>query len=262
MKYYSSFEITAENCLNNRAINYGDGVFETMLIENNSIALWNFHWQRLKSSLESLGLEPLDQNYIYSKSLSLADDSGSYILKLLVFRDDKKRGYSSNAKTSQFFITLNPYKKTPVSPQITRSFVELSRQKKLAGLKHLNRLDQVLAAQSIIDSKYTDAIMCDDAGNIIETISKNIILFRNHKIYSPSLIESGVHGVALRWLESQGHEINWKKIEFNELAQYHGMMTCNSIQGFSPIYSIDEKKYFDKQTKLSGLIQTQWDEKC
>lgn len=262
MKYYSSFTLTAENCLNNRAINYGDGVFETMLLRNHEIVHWNLHWQRLNSSLKLLGIQPLEEQRILKKALDMANDNGSYVLKLVVFRDDNKRGYASESKTSQFFITLSAYKKTQVSKSLTKSSIELSRQKKLAGIKHLNRLEQVLAAKELVKSNYSDAIMCNDSGCIIETISKNIILFKQDKIYSPELCESGVHGVALRWLQSKGHEINWKKIEFSDLAQYHGMMVCNSIQGFSSINNIDNEIYFDKRLKIADMIKTQWCETC
>ena len=138
----------------------------------------------------------------------------------------------------------------------------LSKQKNLAGIKHLNRLEQVLAAQELIHSIYSDAIMCDASDHVIETISKNIILFKQDIIYSPKLNKSGVYGVALRWLQSQGHKINWKKIEFNDLSQYHGMMVCNSVQGFNSIKNIDNKIYYEKQSKLAGLIKTQWTERC
>ena len=138
----------------------------------------------------------------------------------------------------------------------------LARQKKLAGIKHLNRLEQVMAAQELSNSNFTDAIMCDDSGCIIETINKNIILFKQDKIYSPLLNDSGVYGIALRWLQSQGHQINWKKIEFNDLAQYHGMMVCNSIQGFNSIKNINNEIYFDKQLNIADKIKILWSEIC
>lgn len=262
MKYYSSFEITAENCLLNRAINYGDGVFETMLLKNNEIPLWNLHWHRLSASLALLRLQPLDEKLIFNKALSLVNDTQSYVVKLVVFRNDTARGYSSDSQSSQFYITVNPYKKSQKPHNLVRSSVKLSKQKILAGLKHLNRLEQVIAAQKIINTDYTDAIMCDEEGHVIETISKNIILFKNNKIYSPLLTESGVYGVALRWLESQGHEINWKKIEFNDLAQYHGMMVCNSVMGFSSIKNIDGKIFYEKRMEIAKKIKSQWRLMC
>lgn len=262
MNYYASFKITADNCLNNRAINYGDGVFETLLVEDQEITLWDLHWKRLYASLQSLKIQPPDETYIRETALGLTQDRGCYVLKLVVFRDDHKRGYLSESNRSQFYMTLNSYNKSYVSDKLTLSSVKLSKQRKMAGLKHLNRLEQVIAAQNLIGSDYTDAIMCDTSGNVIETINKNIILFKGNKIYSPKLKKSGVHGVALRWLYSKGHEINWKKIEFKDMAQYHGMMVCNSIQGFNPITHIDNKKYYKKQSPLSNIIQQQWSKRC
>ncbi len=260
MRFYSSFDITAENCLNNRAISYGDGVFETMLLNNYSIKLWKLHWQRLSTSLKLLNIQKPNESMIYKKVMQLVNDKGQYTAKLVIFRNDKKRGYASDSTSHQFYITLNPYIAPDPIRTLTRSSVALSKQKNLAGIKHLNRLEQVLAAQELNQTNYKDAIMCNESGKVIETISQNIILFKNNKIFSPKLNKSGVYGVALRWLQLKGHKINWKKIEFNQLAQYHGMMVCNSIQGFSSINSINNTIHFDKKLKIIQLIQKQWNE--
>ncbi|MFK8011010.1 MAG: aminodeoxychorismate lyase [Marinicellaceae bacterium] len=262
MKYYSSFQITAENSLNNRAINYGDGLFETMHVKNRTINLWPFHCQRLMTSLKKLDINPLNANELRSNVQSLITDNQSYVLKLVVFRDDKSRGYSSRSKKAQYFMTLNPYIKTSVSDELTVSPIKLSHQNTLAGIKHLNRLEQVLASQQLLQTDYSDAIMCDQKDRIIETTNKNIILFKNNKIYSPKLNKSGVHGVALSWLQSQGHKIFWKKIEYADLHKYHGMMVCNSIQGFKSIKKVGSKILFSEKLNIAKKIKEQWKKSC
>jgi len=262
MKYYSSFDTTVENFLNSRALNYGDGVFETMLVNDNIIRLFDLHMMRLQSSLKVLNLQPLNIKSIFDNAMSLIKDKNCYVLKLVAFRDDSQRGYSSQSIKAHYFLTLNPYAKGKISDKLTKSSVMLSSQKKLAGIKHLNRLEQVLASQALNHTEFSDAIMCNENGRIIETISKNIVLFKQDKIYSPKLSKSGVFGVALRWLQVQGHEINWKKIEFKDLPKYHGMMTCNSIQGFKAIKNIDNKIHFNKDLKIIKLIQSQWNDLC
>lgn len=258
MKFYSSFPITPENCLSNRAINYGDGLFETMLVVGGRIPLWDLHFQRLNESLKRLNLQSLDQSLLHDKILSLVNDDCRYIAKLVVFRDDSKRGYSSQSSKVQFYITLNPYNKSEEGDHLTVSSVQLSKQKQLAGLKHLNRLEQVLAAQELKDSQYSDAIMLDHKHNVVETISKNIVLIKDNKLFTPNLNKCGVYGVALRWLQAQGFEINWKKIEFHSLQKYDGMMVCNSVQGFTAIAHIDHKVTFQQQLSVVDSVQQKW----
>ncbi|MBL4660265.1 MAG: aminodeoxychorismate lyase [Alcanivoracaceae bacterium] len=258
MKFYASFQITAQNCLINRAISYGDGVFETMLICKHDIPLWAFHYQRLEASMIRLQIHPLVEHEIHHKIMSLIADDKLYIVKLVVFRDDVKRGYASASNDAKYFITVNPYQKAVVQDKLTISRVKLSRQKKLAGLKHLNRLEQVLAAQELTGGHYNDALMLDKDNIIIETISKNIILIKGEQLYTPKLNKCGVYGVALRWLQAQGFKLNWKKIEFKSLAQYHGFMVCNSIQGFNEIKSIDERFQFKCNHAIVEKIKLKW----
>ena len=264
MKFYSSFPITPENYFNNRAIAYGDGIFETMMVKNKAIVLWNFHWQRLSSSLVGLNINPMDEKATLSKILSLVSDNKNYIVKLVVFRDDSKRGYGSHSNKFKYFITLNSDIRVETNQSLTISQIKLSQQNELAGMKHLNRLEQVLAAQRLNGTNYSDAIMCDDKDCIIETISKNIVFIKNEQLYTPNLNESGVYGVALRWLNSScqklDRQLNWKKIEIKDLSQYHGMLVCNSIQGFTSISNIGDNLQFEQTLPIMQKIKEHWNE--
>ncbi|MCF6319564.1 MAG: aminodeoxychorismate lyase [Proteobacteria bacterium] len=263
MKFYSSFSITPENCLINRAINYGDGLFETMLIVDGQIPLWDLHFQRLDESLGRLNMQSPDQSCLHGKILALVNDGCRYIAKLVVFRDDFKRGYASQSSNVQFYITINPYNKSSandssINDSLAVSSVRLSQQKQLAGLKHLNRLEQVLAANELDGRELSDAIMLDGKQRVIETISKNIVMIKNNRLYTPKLNKCGVYGVALRWLEAQGFELKWKKIEFSTLQKYDGMMVCNSVQGFSTIGNIEHKITFQQRLSVVDSIQQKW----
>lgn len=260
MKFYSSFPITLENTLANRALSYGDGLFETILVVNGQVPLWGLHYQRLSEGLNQLDLEGLSKEFLSSKILSLVNNNGIYIAKLVVFRDEAKRGYGSQSRQSQFFISINRYQKPTIYNNLTVSVVTLSKQKRLAGLKHLNRLEQVLAAQELNNSEYTDAIMMDNKQRVIETISKNIVLIKGNKLFTPKLNKCGVYGVALRWLEQQGFELTWKKIEFTSLQKYDGMMVCNSVQGFTTIANIGNKIQYSKPIDIGKTIQQKWEE--
>ena len=258
MKYYSSFTISPENCLLNRAFSYGDGVFETMLCVNQQIPLFELHWQRLDQSLTRLRIDSLSKNLINSKINRLIQHLDRCIIKIVVFRKDVVRGYASSSSKSDFVISAHPYSSQQVSNKLTICSVRLSQQKQTAGLKHLSRLEQVLASQELIDSDYQDGIMLDKKKRIIETTNKNIIFIKGDEIYSPKLNKSGVYGVALRWLETIGYEIKWKNIKLKNINNYQAMMVCNSIIGFKKITQINNNIHFNKDHKLMASIKEKW----
>ncbi|MCB1603197.1 MAG: aminodeoxychorismate lyase [Gammaproteobacteria bacterium] len=261
MKFFSTFSMTPEKVLLSRALNYGDGVFETFRVVNRQIPLFDYHAKRLKSSLQRLGITPPDTQEIHNRIMALAEDNADCIAKLVVFRKDYHRGYSSQSKECDYFITINPISSFRLCDQLTVSSVKLSRSKTLAGIKHLNRLEQVIAANELNSSDYSDAILTDGK-NIIETTYKNIVLIKNNKIYSPKLNNSGVHGVALSWLEDwcveNSIEFKWKKIKLSELSDYQAMMTCNSIQGFSLIKNVDNQVQFSHKSPIADKIKSSW----
>jgi 4-amino-4-deoxychorismate lyase len=229
------------------------------LIINKNIPLWRHHWERLNTSLERLQLDPLNENDVYKNIHSLVSDNKNYVVKLVVFRDGNKRGYGSQEQNTQYYLTVTPFVKIFVDKALTLSSITLANQKCLAGIKHLNRLEQVMAANELNGSQFSDTIMCNTDGLVIETISKNIVLIKGQQLYTPKLDDSGVYGVALRWLESQGFKLKWKKIELSTLAEYHGMMICNSIQGFTIINNIEELTQFKYTPAIANEIIERWD---
>lgn len=257
MKFYASFPINAQQCLNNRSMAYGDGLFETMQVTNGMIPLWEWHYQRLEAGLKRLNIDVLDKKYLMEKLQALITDNNNHVAKLVVFRGDKTRGYFSASQRAEFCITINPYVPTKLLAELTLSPVRLARQKKLAGLKHLNRLEQVLAAQALSKTSYNDALMLDSKNNMIETINKNIILIKNNRLYTPKLNNCGVYGVALRWLQAQGYELKWKKIEFKSLCQYDGFLVCNSVVGFHAMIKVADVA-FNRHGLIVNEIQTKW----
>ncbi|HHL31385.1 MAG TPA: aminodeoxychorismate lyase [Oceanospirillales bacterium] len=258
MKFYTSFTLATATCLTNRACSYGDGVFETILVKNHDMPLWALHYHRLTESLVRLNIVPIAKEELYAQILAMIDDDDRYVAKLMVYRDGQRRGYSSDSNVAQYVITVNPSTNTPNNQELAISQIKLAKQPSLAGLKHLNRLEQVLAAQELTNSPYNDALMLDSKGHVIETISKNIVLVRKHKLYTPKLNKCGVYGVALRWLQAQGIQIKWKKIEFKSLSKYDGLMVCNSINGFAAITEIENKLTFNKDLAIIKKIQQKW----
>ncbi len=258
MKTYLSFKPTAKQFSINRALAYGDGLFETILLHKGDMPLWSLHWQRLQSGLQQLGMQKISESLLLDKINALRAGQSQGVVKVIVFRTSGKRGYLGSSSEVDFIVTIGLLPEGQISHELSVSSIQLSHQKRLAGLKHLNRLEQVLAANEVVGSVYSDALMLDVKNRIIETISKNIVLIKGNSLYSPKLNKCGVYGVALRWLESQGFEIKWKKIEFKTVGQYDGFLVCNSIRGFNAITKVADKFQFKVDLPLIDEIQNKW----
>jgi len=121
--------------------------------------------------------------------------------------------------------------------------IKLSLQPHLAGLKTLNRLEQVLIKNALQAEQSDDALVLDYNNNVIETSAANIFAIKNNKVISPRLDECGIKGVFLQFLCDK-LAIEFKTISVDELTQADAVFVCNSLMKIVPVKSIGEH-YFD-----------------
>lgn len=191
-----------------RAFHYGDGVFETLRIHRGGIPAWAFHYERLLRAQEKLKL-PLNDFFaqwpeFITQNLK-AVNSGC--AKLIISRGVGPRGYKSPDEPA-----LNWWLKISDLPSDSLNLVQsnktltvcqypLSRQPILAGLKHLNRLDQVMARSEWGgQEEFDEGIMLNIEGAVIECTMSNIYWLEGGQVYTPDLSLEGVDGCVRRWL--------------------------------------------------------------
>jgi 4-amino-4-deoxychorismate lyase len=119
----------------------------------------------------------------------------------------------------------------------------LGLQPLLAGLKTLNRLEQVLIKQEISDNQWQDAVVLDLNGHVIESSMANLIAVKDQQFYTPSLQNSGIQGVYLQHLTSK-HPISVCTIKLQQLLAMDAVFCCNSLMGLIPVTRI-QHRYFD-----------------
>ncbi|MEQ9023419.1 MAG: aminotransferase class IV [Pseudomonadales bacterium] len=138
--------------VDNRGLAYGDGLFETMRLIDKDIPLLNYHLTRLEKGASRLGLL-LDRSKLDSFIARVipATGSGQNVLKLICVRSGSARGYQSGASNVEILLRISPLKadSSPFEPVAEVCFTRLACQPALAGIKHLNRLEQVLAAREL-----------------------------------------------------------------------------------------------------------------
>jgi 4-amino-4-deoxychorismate lyase len=255
--------INAHQCINinDRALQYGDGVFETLRIVNGRIPMWEYHLQRLKNAQNILGL-PLDD--FFSQWDDFVTHSLSHIAsgcaKLIVSRGEGPRGYKIPPQVSLNWwlsITDLPAVSNKSDFRLTLCRHTLSRQPTLAGLKHLNRLDQVMARSEWNEHEnFDEGIMFNLDGDVTEGTMSNIFWLKEGRLLTPDLTQEGIDGCGRRWIIEQGRSnspvIIEKGAKLDQLLAADAVFITNSLLGIQKVTEIDGH-VINQNWKVEGL---------
>lgn len=241
--------------VDDRGLRYGDGCFETMAVKRGRIPLWERHFRRLSESCERLKIRlGIDERGLESELQELIGDVDVAVLRLTVTRGSDRSGYRFDDQlVANRIASLMPPRTYPASYRTRGVSVRLcdttiSRNPKLAGIKHLNRLEQVLARDEWRD-EYVEGLLCDDRGYVVEGTITNLFCIEQDKVITPQLDESGVAGVmrseVIDRLRRLGVECNETRIDRERLLAADACFLTNALIGVWPVASIDNRKYKD-----------------
>lgn len=226
--------------LNDRGLNYGHGLFETMRLSGGQLPLWRYHRQRLCSGADSLGIA-LDSSRLdgYLKQ-ALGAFPAEGTVKLLLSAGVGPRGYRQPNPSSSYVLQYFPLPPAAESAAIRLQLCQynLPHNARLAGIKHLNRLDQVLAAAEL--GVGFDGLLLDVAGNVIEALSSNVFIFDGQHWLTPELSQCGVAGVMRRLLCEEimpaiGQQVRVQAIDLASLMKASELFVCNSVRGIQAV---------------------------
>ena len=230
--------------LKDRGLAYGDGLFETIAVKGGRPLLLERHLQRLADGCQRLGIAA-DHELIRRELLAYGAALGEGVLKLILTRGDSQRGYAVSADAQpRRILQGSPLPTYPqgyqqqgigLFPCVTR----LSEQPLLAGLKHLNRLEQVLARSEWQGAEYAEGLMLDTSGRVIEGVFSNLFLVQAGVLHTADLSRCGVAGVMRTHLleEAQGLAIpvDISDISLEQFRQADEVFLCNSVYGIWPV---------------------------
>lgn len=246
--------------VSDRGLLYGDGVFETIRLQRQQLLLLPAHLTRLSQSCERLGI-PVRMTDIERylelliQHLSSANNAlQEGVVKIIVTRGDGGRGYAPpHSAVSRSLLQFHP---VPAGhADYFRHGIDcmwcshpVSGNPALAGLKHLNRLDQVMASRELLaaqrkaegsDLPLQEGLMCDTQGNVVEGTRSNIFTVIAGQLCTPDVSDAGVSGVMrsalLDWYAGQGIEVMVRKISARELRLATELFICNSVIGIWPV---------------------------
>ncbi|GAB3387633.1 aminodeoxychorismate lyase [Azotobacter armeniacus] len=230
--------------LADRGLAYGDGLFETIAVRRGQPLLLERHLARLAEGCTRLAI-PGDLPLIRAELLAFSAVLGDGVAKLLLTRGDGLRGYTVFQPLQPRRILLGsplPHYPPANAEQGVRLHpcrTRLAEQPLLAGLKHLNRLEQVLARAEWQDAEHAEGLLRDLSGRVIEGVFSNLFLVKDGLLLTADLSRCGVAGVMraeiLAQAERTGIPVQVRDIAFAELLAADEVFLCNSLYGIWPV---------------------------
>lgn len=237
-----------------RSFLYGDGHFTTAKVINGEIQYLSAHINRLKQANQRLRFNDIDFSSLKTKLSDCVSSLELGFIKVHISRGQSGRGYGQTQKIQpNVFISFGeltaPFTKNSIQPSpiaLTVLSTQLAIQPLLAGIKHCNRLEQVLASAELEQSQFSDGLVADTQGNIIESTKANVIWCEQGKWYTPSLHNSGVLGVMLQQVIKNSNAlaevtvINEVRAQLTDVIKNaQAMLICNSLIGLQAVSEID-----------------------
>lgn len=231
--------------INDRGLSYGDGVFETIRLHEGHTIYLQQHLERLLKGCQRLKIK-LDLKLLEEEIGQLSSQFSEYaVLKIIISRETGGRGYRPTANaTANRILSLHTLPSSNLTQADTgiHSFLcqqRLALQPALAGIKHLNRLEQVLASQEWPDEKYHEGIMLDINGNVIEGTKSNLFLLESNTLITPDLTHCGVDGVMRKVLIAAFNtQVKIEAVSLSRLLEAKEVFVCNSVFGVWPLLSL------------------------
>jgi 4-amino-4-deoxychorismate lyase len=228
-----------------RGLHYGDGLFETLAVCDGGLCLWSKHFARLSRGAERLGIPRPPENLLLRECGQLIAGESAGVLKIVLTRGSGGRGYRPPEPSHPTRIcSLHPWPDYPSSwrdegVSVISCRTALGNNPFLAGIKHLNRLEQVVGRSEWRDPQIAEGLMCDGRGRVIGGTMSNLFLIVKGRLRTPRLDRCGIEGtvrdLVLRMAGSFGIEVAKTDIRHDDLVAADGLFLTNALIGVWPV---------------------------
>jgi 4-amino-4-deoxychorismate lyase len=238
-----SSSVSAED----RGLQYGDGLFETMLAVGGSIRHFDRHMQRLSEGCVRLCIPQPAPELLAQDCRKVLEGLDRGVVKLILTRGPGPRGYRPPAEVIVTrIVTCSAFKAPPAgSDGLTLRICEtrLGSNPQLAGLKHLNRLEQVLACAEWDDPEVAEGLMLSQDGRVVCATAANIFVARGGRLLTPEIVDCGVagimRGVVLSEAPSLGIDTCVATLRLDDLGDAQEVFLTSATRGIRPVAKIE-----------------------
>jgi 4-amino-4-deoxychorismate lyase len=237
-----------------RGLHYGDGLFETIACTGGQPRLLGRHLRRLARGCERLGIDPGDRGALDDEVRELAAQAPRSVIKLLVTRGTALgRGYALSGRERPMRILLRYAgpAEDPVAQEdgvrVRLASLRLGENPALAGIKHCNRLEQILARREWTEADIADALMFSSSGALVSGTMSNVFLVRGSKILTPRIDRCGVAGVmrelVLELAAAAAMAAEERRLDAADLETADEIFLTNALIGIRPVRELGEKRW-------------------
>lgn len=242
-----------ELAADNRGLAYGDGVFRTILVADGVPLHLDDHLAKLADDAARLELDMPPPALLHAESLTLiaAMQAARAVLKWTLIRRHDGRGYRSSTREVLRIVSASP------APRYAEALWEhgahadwaaltLAAQPRLAGIKHLNRLEQVLASRDW-PAGIDERLMCDHAGHLIGGTRSNLFWVHAGRLQTPQLDQCGIAGTMrariIRLAQQRALPVEPQQAAPQALMDADEAFICNALIGIWPLRQIADRAY-------------------
>ncbi|ODN67470.1 MULTISPECIES: aminodeoxychorismate lyase [Methylophaga] len=250
-----------------RGLQYGDGLFETIAYRHGRLEFLSDHLSRLKEGCNRLNIafSASQQQSLISEIDSVCQQLNSdAVIKVMITRGPGGRGYryQSEMPTTRI-ISSHAMPVYPVA-NVSGITVRICQQRlainpSLAGIKHLNRLEQILARNEWQDDTIAEGVMLDYQERVIEGTMSNLFLVKNNELLTAELSSAGIAGIMRKQLikvaDELGIPLNITTLTLDELKSAEEVFVCNSLIGIWPVIRITDLNVDFSHGPLTQILQ-------
>jgi len=239
--------------VDDRGLAYGDGLFETVAWRDGRARFLDRHLERLTVGCRRLDLPKPDSGLICSEIEQLGSASPEGIVKILITRGSGPRGYAAPSPVAPTRIVGWSGSITGTMPgavpaaRVIVCRTPASVNPYLAGLKTLNRLDNVLASLEWREAGCNEGLMLDPAGRVIGGTMSNVFMVRGCKLLTPSIEHCGIHGVMraiiLSVARESGIAVEEQDLRLEDFARAEEIFLSNALWGVRPVHDYIGRRY-------------------
>jgi len=247
-----------------RGLLYGDGLFETIRFVGSTAPLWSRHMRRLALGCERLRLPAPDPALLWQEAATVTRGMAEAVVRITLTRGTGARGYAMPADPCVTRIVaafaLPALEAAPYRDGLRLHLCEtrLAEQPLLAGLKHLNRLEQVLARAEWNDPAMAEGLLCDMHGHAISATAANLFAVVDGVPVTPALERCGVAGVLRAELLEALPRVEVRDLPLAECLRASELFLSSSVRGILPVQAVADKVF--APGPVARAMQSHWRE--
>jgi 4-amino-4-deoxychorismate lyase len=245
-----------------RGLAYGDGLFETIRFVGADAPLWARHMQRLGEGCRRLRLPVPNMALLLAEARTATAGMAHAVVRITFTRGSGARGYAPPAQPSptRVVAAFEPPPRDEAAQaggiRVRLCELRLAPQPRLAGIKHLNRLEQVLARAEWDDPAIAEGLLCDADGLAICATAANLFAVSGGKLVTPALDRCGVAGVARAQILASRPHVQVRPIPLAELRRADELFLSSSVRGILPVRELDGRAF--AVGPVTRALQADW----